>query len=155
MAVKKKKAKKKPAKKKPAPKKATKKKVVKKATPKKASPKRAVKKAVRKTSKKKVGRPKRAFSPEQIANMCKYALAGCQNNTIASIMGVPMQTLVDNYRELLTKKRGERKYNIRKEQNKHMKTNPTMAIFLGKNELDQSDKQDIEHSGGVTVIIDR
>lgn len=28
-----------------------------------------------------------------------------------------------------------------------------MAIFLGKNELGQSDRQDIQHSGGMDVVV--
>lgn len=93
----------------------------------------------------KAGRPKREFSEVQVRAMKRYALAGCQNNTIATIMGIPINTLIRHFGKLLTKKRCERKYKIRVDQNKHCKTNPTMAIFLGKNELDQADKQ--EHAG--------
>lgn len=88
------------------------------------------------------GRPKRKFTDEQVKEMEKYALAGCQNKTIAHIMGIPIDTLTRHFATLLTKKRCERKYNLRMAQNKLAKTNPAMAIFLGKNELEQTDKQE-------------
>jgi hypothetical protein len=85
--------------------------------------------------------------------MSMLALSGCQNNTIANIMDIPKQTLVDNFRQLLTKKRCERKYNIRKQQDAAAKKgNPALLIFLGKNELGQADKQDIEHSGDIRLL---
>jgi hypothetical protein len=103
------------------------------------------KKKVAKKAKRKVGKPKRVFTDAQIKKMKKLALNGCQNNTIASIMGIPVQTIVDNFREVLTKKRAERKNDLRTHQNTAAKKgNPALLIFLGKNELDQADKQDID-----------
>ncbi len=93
----------------------------------------------------KAGRKKRKFTEAQVRKMKRLALAGCQNNTIATIMDIPMNTLKRHFGKLLTKKRCERKYIIRRDQKKHCRTNPTMAIFLGKNELGQADKQ--EHTG--------
>ena len=92
-------------------------------------------------AKRKVGRPKRVFTPEQIEQMENYALAGCQNNTIATLMDIPIVTREDNFRKLLTKKRCERKLTLRSQQNKAAaKGNPALLIFLGKNYLDQADK---------------
>lgn len=106
------------------------------------------KKAKKTVGKKKVGKPKRVFTEAQVRKMCRLALNGCQNNTIASIMDIPKQTLVDNFRQLLTKKRCERKNTLRKHQNAAAKKgNPALLIFLGKNELDQRDKQETEISG--------
>jgi hypothetical protein len=114
----------------------------------------AKKTAKKKTAKKnkpegKVGKPKRVFTPAQIKKMNTLALNGCQNNTIASIMDIPLQTLVDNFRGVLTKKRAERKNTLRKHQMKAAKNgNPALLIFLGKNELGQKDKR--EDTIGIT-----
>jgi len=107
---------------------------------------------VKKKDKPKLGRPATKFTKEQITQMEDYALAGCQNNTIATLMDIPMNTLLDHFRKLLTKKRCERKYNLRKAQNDiatgDSKAAVTMLIFLGKNELGQADKMETQH--GIT-----
>lgn len=130
-----------------------KKKTSKKATPKAAKKKASKKKAVKKAKKKTIGRPKRAFTDAQKRKMKELALAGCQNNTIANIMDIPIETLTRRFGKLLTKKRCERKYNIRKAQNKHMKTTPIMSIFLGKNELNQADKTENHDTLDIKVNI--
>ncbi len=119
----------------------------------------AKKTAKKKTAKKKttakrpVGRPKRVFTQVQIKQMTQLALNGCQNNTIATIMDIPKETLVVNFGQLLTKKRCERKNNLRKMQNTAAKKgNPALLIFLGKNELGQADKQDIAITGELTLM---
>jgi len=113
----------------------------------------AKKTAKKKTAKRPVGKPKRIFTNTQIAKMKSLALSGCQNNTIATIMDIPKTTLVSNFGQLLTKKRCERKYNLRKQQDKAAKKgNPALLIFLGKNELGQADKQDIAMSGEVRLL---
>jgi len=90
------------------------------------------------------GRPKKSFSIEEVTRMEQLAYEGCQNGTIANITGTAINTLVRHFGRLLTKKRCERKQWLRKCQNDLSKTNPAMAIFLGKNELDQVDKRVIE-----------
>lgn len=81
------------------------------------------------------------FTDKQIQHITSLALDGCQNNTIANITGIALTTLKRRFSKLLTKKRCERKHNLRHNQTELAKTNPTMAIFLGKNELNQQDKQ--------------
>lgn len=49
-----------------------------------------------------------------------------------------------------SKKRAERKVWLRKIQDRQAKSFPAMSIFLGKNELEQTDKQDVT-SGGKPV----
>ena len=88
-----------------------------------------------------MARPKRKFTDEDEQQMFKYALAGCQNGTISKLMCISLTTLIRRYGSLLQEKRAERKYNIRNNQTELSKTNPAMAIFLGKNELGQADKQ--------------
>ena len=76
------------------------------------------------------------------AEVIKYALAGCYDKTIARLTGIPETTLKRRCGDLISKKRAERKYNIRAAQDKAIKAgNPAMLIFLGKNELNQVDKQ--------------
>ena len=94
-----------------------------------------------------MARPLRKFTDKQIVEMQKYALEGCQNNTIATLMDIPIVTLERRFGKLLTKKRCERKYKLRRDQNKAAKAgNPALLIFLGKNELGQTDKQEITHT---------
>lgn len=119
-------------------------------------PKKAKKTVAKKrvsAKQRKVGRPPHTFTDIQIKKMQRLALSGCQNCTIATIMDIPVQTLVDNFREILTKKRCERKYNLRKQQDAAAKKgNPALLIFLGKNELGQADKQDIAMSGEIRLL---
>lgn len=87
------------------------------------------------------GRPKRQFTDEIVQRMEEMALNGCQNTTIAIALDVPKSTLVRRFGPKLRKKRCERKDLLRTNQTKLAKTFPAMAIFLGKNELGQVDKQ--------------
>ena len=91
-----------------------------------------------------MARPKREFTDEQIQEMEEYALNGGQNGTIATAMAIPLTTLIRRFGKLLTKKRAERKLKLRTTQTALATSNPAMAIFLGKNELNQTDKQIIE-----------
>ncbi len=96
------------------------------------------------------GRPRREWTPKQITQMEQYAFEGCQTGTIAELMGVPKTTLEDNVgiRSKLTKKRAERKLDLRQHQNEAAKDkNPALLIFLGKNVLGQADKHDHELTG--------
>ena len=97
----------------------------------------------KKKAKKKVGKPKRQFTPEQISKIEECAFHGCQTGTIATLTGIPDSTLRDNFRDLLAKKRAERKLNLRKAQDKQCQVgNSAILIFLGKNELEQTDTRD-------------
>jgi len=100
----------------------------------------------KKKTKRKVGRPKRKFPPEQMASIEEMAYNNCHTLTIANTLGIAESTLRDNFRELLTQKRAEGKAELRKNQRELAVKNPAMAIFLGKNELGQSDKQQLQHS---------
>ena len=83
------------------------------------------------------------FTDAQIQHITGLALDGCQNNTIANITGIALTTLKRRFGKLLTKKRCERKHNLRHNQTELAKTSADMAKFLGKNELGQVDKQTI------------
>jgi len=103
-----------------------------------------------------MARPKKEFTDLQIKKIARYALAGCQNNTIATLMDVPVNTLTRHFGKLLTKKRAERKYKLRKAQyDKAVITKDTgMLCFLGKNELEQTDSKDINLGGSVKLILE-
>lgn len=96
---------------------------------------------------------KREIDEKEVA---KYALAGCYDKTIARLTGIPETTLKRRCGDLISKKRAERKYNLRLAQNNAASSgNPALLIFLGKNELDQKDRKDINLGGSVNIILER
>ena len=94
-----------------------------------------------------MARPKVQIDEERVAEM---ALKGARNTDIADFIGVDEATIRNRFSEILTKKRAERRYNLRRKQyDKAMLGDTTMLVWLGKNELDQTDKQAVDHSGHV------
>lgn len=86
------------------------------------------------------------LTEEQLQKAGEYAYNGCQNNTIEGLMDWS-DDFINKRPELskfLTKKRQERKKDLRKAQTDTAITakNAVMQIFLGKNELGQSDKNE-------------
>ena len=90
---------------------------------------------------------KTVLTEEQRKAIEEYAFEGCSNHDISAMIGVPVETLRDSkvIRPILDKKRAERRRWLRQAQNKHTLTTPVMSIFLGKNELGQTDKQEVKH----------
>lgn len=86
-------------------------------------------------------RPKRIFTDEDEAIIANYALDGGKNNTIASALCMPVNTLTNRFSGLLKEYRAFRKLKLARNQTRQSTTSPQMAIFLGKNELGQVDKQ--------------
>ena len=85
-----------------------------------------------------VGRNKTVIPEEQVAELSKLH---CTNKEMADFFNVPLQTFVDNFRDIITKNRLITKQRLRKAQldlalNKHDKT---MLIWLGRNMLGQSE----------------
>jgi len=97
-------------------------------------------------SKRGPGRPKTVISPKDMAKAEEYAALNCQNGTICGLMGWEAGWLAGRKDILskLTKKRQEYKLALRRAQ--HAKAvegnDTTMQIWLGKNTLGQTDKQD-------------
>jgi hypothetical protein len=91
------------------------------------------------------GRPKRVFSDEEKAKIKEMALNNCRDNTIAGALDIPINSFKRHFGKLCKKKRTEFRTKLRAHQAKLAETNPAMAIFLGKNELNQTDKQIVEH----------
>lgn len=90
-----------------------------------------------------VGRPNNQYSPEIIAKIEQYALNNSKAETIARGLNIPVNTLKRNFGRLMRQKRAEGKLLLKANQIELAKKYPAMAIFLGKNDLGQTDKQDI------------
>lgn len=85
-----------------------------------------------------VGRNKTVIPEEQVAHL---ASIHCTNKEMADFFDVPLQTFVDNFRDIITKNKILTKQRLRKAQldlalNKHDRV---MLIWLGKNMLGQTD----------------
>ena len=104
----------------------------------------------------KIGRPLAKIDEARVAEL---AYLGLSNRSIAVLVGVDDKTVANRFSALLDKKRAERCLAIHKRQWEilHGAAGPhgatTMAIWLGKNELGQTDKAAVEHSGGLTVKV--
>ncbi len=99
----------------------------------------------KKTKKKSVGRHRLKLDEEKIGQL---AFFGNPDAGIATILGVSPKTITNNYSNILAKKRAERRAALRAAQTKAaLEGNIAMLIFLGKNELEQKDKRDVETPG--------
>ncbi len=97
---------------------------------------------------------KKQISPEDMAKAEEYALQGCKNNTIATLMGWTHEFLRDrpDILKKLTLKRAERDQKLRKLQFEQAEKYAPMAMFLGKNYLGQADKQEIGGKDGSPLL---
>ena len=88
-------------------------------------------------------------SKEELARMEALAGDGCKDQTICTLMGWNRNLLTDrkDLREIVDVKRAERKHKLLNIQWEHAKKYAPMAMFLGKNELGQADKQTVENEG--------
>ena len=99
---------------------------------------------------------KRGPDPLEVDPVKLLALAqiNCTNEEMASVLGMSKRTfqerLAENeeLRDIIDKGREEGKASLRRMQWKAaLGGNTTMMIWLGKNTLGQTDKQQVEHSG--------
>jgi len=92
---------------------------------------------------------KKEITPAQMRKAERYARRGNKNNTIATLMGWDHNLIEQrpDIKKRLTKKRAEREDWLHGIQDRQAKSFPAMSIFLGKNELEQTDKQETKHSG--------
>jgi hypothetical protein len=92
-----------------------------------------------------MARPRKQIDTTKVHEM---ALSGCSNTEIANALGCGETTIRTRFGEIVDKARSTRRWRLRKMQNKAAESgNVTMLIWLGKNELEQSDKQTHEHTG--------
>lgn len=99
----------------------------------------------------KVGRPKRVFTVAQIAKIDELALLNCKDYTIANIIGCKVDVLKAHFGKRLIQKRAEWRATLRRNQQKMAENQAAMAIFLGKNDLEQTDKKQIEGNLNVSL----
>lgn len=94
-----------------------------------------------------MGRPLADIDEEEVA---KLALSGAKNAEIAAYFGVDENTITSRFSKILTKKRSIRRMKLRAAQtDKAMGGDTTMLIWLGKNDLDQTDKVEQKSTGVV------
>ncbi len=94
-----------------------------------------------------MARPKLQLNAKEIEN---YAKLGATNREIARMLGCDEGTIRGRFSANLNKARADRKITLREAQWKAaLAGNPALLIFLGKNELKQTDKKAVEHSGKV------
>ena len=100
------------------------------------------------TPKKKTGRPLANIDQMQFENLCKLQ---CTEKEICSWFNITDKTLTawckrtykKSFSEIFHEKREAGKISLRRAQWQMAQTNPTMAIFLGKQYLNQKDVKDI------------
>ena len=108
------------------------------------------------------GRPKIEIDFEIVENLCSIH---CTGEEIASVLGVDYDTLVArvketynmNFSDYIEQKKAGGKASLRRRQWATADGgNVTMQIWLGKQYLGQSDKQETAHSGslGISIIDD-
>lgn len=111
--------------------------------------------AEKKKVKKKMGRPLKQIDQKLFEGMCRIQ---CTQEEMCDLLECNVDTLTDwckrtynqTFSEVFRQKRGQGKVSLRRMQWKTAEAgNVTMQIFLGKNLLGQSDKQEIEHSGEI------
>jgi hypothetical protein len=88
-------------------------------------------------------RKKLDIDPEQVRKLCEY---GLNNVDIAGFFGCDEGTIRKGFSEYLTKGRVDRKITLcRGQYLAAQEGNVAMLIWLGKNELGQSDKTETKH----------
>jgi hypothetical protein len=102
------------------------------------------------------GRKPKDLDPQLFENLCSIF---CTQAEICEIMDVDHKTLVawverhyeDNFSQVYKKNMGKGKMSLRRAQLKMAQTNPTMAIWLGKQFLNQLDKVEEQITGNVII----
>jgi hypothetical protein len=84
-----------------------------------------------------IGRNKVVIPEEEVAQLSQYH---CTNKEMADFYGVPLQTFMDNFRDIIDKNRIITKQRLRKAQlDLALKGDRVMLIWLGKNILGQAE----------------
>jgi len=84
-----------------------------------------------------IGRQKVVIPEEEVAQLSQYH---CTNKEMADFYGVPLQTFMDNFRDIIDKNKIITKQRLRKAQlDLALNGDKTMLIWLGKNILGQQE----------------
>lgn len=102
-----------------------------------------------------MGRPRKEINIKEFEKLCRLL---CTEEEIAAFFNMGIDTLQRRVEEhygmtfaqVFSEKRQFGKMSLRRSQHRLAEKNAAMAIFLGKNYLDQSDKQ--EHSVEMSTI---
>lgn len=105
------------------------------------------------------GRPKKEIDKKQFENLCGLQ---CTKEEICAWFDVTDKTLdawckrtyKQTFSEVFSQKRGKGKISLRRSQFRLAEKNANMAIWLGKQYLDQKDNIDIETTEAVTIVND-
>lgn len=99
-----------------------------------------------------VGRNNTVIPEEQVAQLSQYH---CTNKEMADFFDVPLQTFMDNFRDIITKNRIITKQRLRKKQLEvALNGDRVMLIWLGKQMLGQADTPVSEESNQVLPWLD-
>ena len=98
------------------------------------------------------GRPKRVFSKAEITKIQRYARNNSKSETIASALDIPVNSLKRHFGRKMTIWRAEGKVNLKHIQQRMAKTSTQMAIWLGKQDLEQVDKQVITNKTEIIAV---
>ena len=99
------------------------------------------------------GRPRKEVDESLIFNLAKIH---CTLAEISSMTDVSVDTLERNYAELINRGKDEGKASLRRMQfASAAKGNVAMLIWLGKQQLGQRERTDIDLQTGVTIIWDK
>lgn len=104
------------------------------------------------------GRPKKEINKKTFEGLCKIL---CTEDEICSVLNVTDKPLNNwckeiygcNFSDIYKKLSETGKTSLRRYQFNIAKTNPTMAIWLGKQYLNQRDKTEIENNNIDRVVI--
>lgn len=106
-----------------------------------------------------MARPRKDIDQKQFEKLCALQ---CTEEEICSVLDVCTDTLEKwikrtysgkRFSEVFREKRNVGKVSLRRNQMKLSETNPTMAIWLGKQYLGQKDKQDDEIQAEVNAML--
>jgi len=93
------------------------------------------------------------IDPEQVR---KLAAIGCTHEEIGDIVGCSHDTLTRRFRDEIDSGRANAKASLRRKQwETALSGNITMLIWLGKQVLGQSDKQEITQGGEIVIDFTR
>ena len=105
-----------------------------------------------------MGRPRKEINIKEFEKLCGLL---CTEEEIAAFFNMSVDTLATRveehygctFSEVFAEKRQFGKMSLRRKQHRLAEKNAAMAIFLGKNYLNQSDKQEIDqtHKGNITL----
>ena len=107
------------------------------------------------------GRPRMLLNEQGAAVIKRMAEIMCTNEEIADVLGVGVDLITNDNNNAVfqaAKREGQvkGKMSLRRKQFTLAEKNANMAIFLGKNYLDQKDKQEVESTlaGGLSFGFD-